>query len=341
MLHLHAESMPYAILRTAKLKSFGEIGGSLAHTYRTRQTPNADPTRAHLNEHQGESAQAVSAAIRARLPDTRRADAVLCVEYFIGASPEFFGPGEDGTRYFERATAWLKQRHGAENVVGVSVHRDETSPHLIAYVVPIDDRGKLNAKHFLGGRSKLSKMQTDFAANVGASVGLERGIEGSKATHTTIRQYYRALSQPDFTHGRLSPAQLAPKVLEKRLLSKTVESPEQIADRVTRSVQRYYGPALQQASTATLEHKRAREMAATAKRKALEAQSLRERLEEVERQLKAYQALFLDGLSPDQQQAVIEHAGTLRKQNAHDQEQAVQESARRSPKRRSVLEFSP
>ncbi|WP_174515121.1 plasmid recombination protein, partial [Youngiibacter fragilis] len=77
--------MPYAILRTAKLKSFGEIGGSLAHTYRTRQTPNADPTRAHLNEHQGESAQAVSAAIRARLPDTRRADAVLCVEYFIGA----------------------------------------------------------------------------------------------------------------------------------------------------------------------------------------------------------------------------------------------------------------
>lgn len=333
--------MPYAILRTAKLKSFGEIGGSLAHTYRTRQTPNADPTRAHLNEHQGESAQAVSAAIRARLPDKRRADAVLCVEYFIGASPEFFGPGEDGTRYFERATAWLKQRHGAENVVGVSVHRDETSPHLVAYVVPIDAQGKLNAKHFLGGRSKLSAMQTDFAANVGASVGLERGIEGSKATHTSIRQYYRALSQPDFTHGRLSPAQLEPKVLEKRLLSKIVESPEQIAERVTRSVQRYYAPAIQQASAAHLERKRSQEMAATAKRKALDAQQLRERLAEVEQQLETYRALFLAGLSTDQQRGLIEHADAMREQNTRDQEHALAQQRRHVPKRGRDLEYTP
>lgn len=43
--------MAYAILRTAKLKSMGSIGGSLAHTYRTREIPNADAQRDHLNEH--------------------------------------------------------------------------------------------------------------------------------------------------------------------------------------------------------------------------------------------------------------------------------------------------
>ena len=43
--------MAYAIYRTAKLGSFGEIGGSLSHTYRTRNTPNADENKAHLNEH--------------------------------------------------------------------------------------------------------------------------------------------------------------------------------------------------------------------------------------------------------------------------------------------------
>ena len=43
--------MAYAIYRTAKLGSFGEIGGSLSHTYRTRPTPNADESRIHLNEH--------------------------------------------------------------------------------------------------------------------------------------------------------------------------------------------------------------------------------------------------------------------------------------------------
>ncbi len=35
--------MNYAILRTAKLKTMGNIGGSLAHNYRTIETPNADP----------------------------------------------------------------------------------------------------------------------------------------------------------------------------------------------------------------------------------------------------------------------------------------------------------
>jgi hypothetical protein len=34
-----------------KIKSFGEIGGSLSHNYRTRPTPNADPTRTPDNSH--------------------------------------------------------------------------------------------------------------------------------------------------------------------------------------------------------------------------------------------------------------------------------------------------
>ena len=43
--------MSFAIYRTAKLKSMGEIGGSLSHTYRTRPTPNADENKLHLNKH--------------------------------------------------------------------------------------------------------------------------------------------------------------------------------------------------------------------------------------------------------------------------------------------------
>mgnify|MGYP003467690282 CR=1 FL=1 len=43
--------MAYAILRTEKLKTMGNIGGSLAHNYRTRETPNAVPEPLHLNTH--------------------------------------------------------------------------------------------------------------------------------------------------------------------------------------------------------------------------------------------------------------------------------------------------
>ncbi|QQM83495.1 plasmid recombination protein (plasmid) [Klebsiella quasipneumoniae] len=88
-----------------------------------------------------------------------------------------------------------RERHGAENLIYAGIHRDETTPHLYAYVVPLDPQGKLNCRHFLGGAKALSQMQTDFAERVGQRHGLQRGIEGSKARHTTVRQYYAALQQ--------------------------------------------------------------------------------------------------------------------------------------------------
>jgi hypothetical protein len=83
--------MAYAILRTAKLKSFGEIGGSLSHNYRTRPTPNADPTRTPDNSHSVSKSYLVMDGIKQRLPDKVRSNAVLCLEYLITASPEWSG----------------------------------------------------------------------------------------------------------------------------------------------------------------------------------------------------------------------------------------------------------
>lgn len=197
--------MSYAILRTAKLKSMGEIGGSLSHTFRTRETSNADPERLHRNKHlSGQSPDEVISKIKAKLPEKRRKDAVLCVEYFIGASPDFFQKdallSSESDKYFKTALDWLKEKHGSENVVGCSIHRDETSPHMVAYVVPLDNQGKLNAKKYLGGRAKLSQMQTDFAKAV-AHHGLKRGIEGSKAKHKSIKEYYSEVNKTEITRA--------------------------------------------------------------------------------------------------------------------------------------------
>lgn len=191
--------LAYAILRTAKLKTAGNIGGSLSHNYRTRETLNADEDRTHLNVHSLPTAELVKSAIEDRLPEKVRSNGVLCIEYFIGASPEYFEQSgdADGSRYFETAKQWLEDKHGKENVVATSVHYDETSPHLVAYVVPIDqDTGKLNARKFLGGRATLSAMQTDFAKTV-KHHGLDRGVEGSKATHTTIQEYYSTINKAE------------------------------------------------------------------------------------------------------------------------------------------------
>jgi len=188
----------YCILRAEKLTSFGSIAGSAKHTFREIPTPNADASRTHLNRTFGaQDAAAVRAAIEARLPVKRRKDAVLAIEYLVTASPEWFksAPAAQQNAYFAATVRWLEARHGKANVVCVNMQLDETSPHLVAYVVPLTKDGRLSAKDFLGGRKVLTQMQTEFAQLVGAPVGLQRGVEGSKATHTTAKQYATALQK--------------------------------------------------------------------------------------------------------------------------------------------------
>ena len=191
------EVMAYAILRTAKLKSFGEIGGSLSHNYRTRPTPNANPIRTPDNAHSSPTPDLVMSGIKQRLPEKTRSNAVLCVEYLVTASPEWSGwqDQKQEADFFKRSLEWLEHKHGKENVIATSIHRDETTPHLVAYVVPIDQKGKLNARSFLGGRATLSKMQTEFHSKV-KDLGLDRGLEGSKAEHKTIKEFYAELQEP-------------------------------------------------------------------------------------------------------------------------------------------------
>ena len=188
--------MSFAIYRTAKLKSFGEIGGSLSHTYRTRPTPNADENKQHLNKHIFETYNSCFEAIKNSIPEKRRKNAVLTIEHLITASPDWSGWNtEKETEFFNKSLEFVKKKYGSENVIAHSIHRDETTPHLIVYVTPIDEKGGLNAKKWLGGRSKLSQTQTEFANHV-KELGLERGLENSKARHKTIKEFYAEIEKP-------------------------------------------------------------------------------------------------------------------------------------------------
>ena len=239
--------MNYAILRTAKLKTMGNIGGSLAHSYRTIETPNADPNLTPKNHHSVATPEAVKQAIKDRLPEKRRSDAVLCIEYLITASPEWEGWGKSQeAEFFKQASLWLMDKHGAENVAGVSIHRDISTPQLVAYVVPIDHKGKLNCKNFLGGRVKLNQMQTDFANTV-ADLGLTRGKEGSKAKHTSIKAYYH-----DINHARdFSITTVAPK-------PDMFESKARYGEKVTAAVIEQIEPTVKAANSILMDYEKAK-----------------------------------------------------------------------------------
>lgn len=188
--------MSYGIIRFAKLKTMGNISASLGHTYRTLDTPNADPSRTHLNNNSLPTHADALQAIRDKLPEKTRKGGVLCLEYLITASPEWQGWGTDKQQqYFDNAIQWLKNKHGEQNVVMTGIQLDETTPHLVAYVIPYDDRGKMNAQYFVGNKAKCRELQTDFAANVAIPLGLDRGIAGSRAKHQSIQKYYSKMEK--------------------------------------------------------------------------------------------------------------------------------------------------
>lgn len=315
-------SPPFAILRVAKLKTMGNIAGSLSHTYRTRETPNADPEQATDNQHSKGSPKDVLVALKARLPAKHRKDAVLGLEYFVGASPEWFAGGKDGSDYFLTAVAWLETKHGKENVVGWSVHRDESTPHMVAYVVPLVD-GKLNAKAFTGGKTALSKMQTDFARDVGQQFGMARGIEGSRAQHQTIKEFYAQIEKPG-QHVTLSPESVQPKVLKKGIFTTDYEAPETVALRLTKAVQQAYAPAVEGAKLAASEARRAAEIQKTNQSLSVALKTSQERLQALEKALKP--VLDLAVLAKDQFVELVRSAST--KVEAIKRERAEADKAR-------------
>lgn len=193
----------FAILRTAKIKTLGNMGASLQHTFRERDTPNADPKKRIDNTILAgrETADGVLKDWHQLAPAKIRKNAVHGLEYFIGGSPEKMHAmsREQQDQYFADALAWLEKRHGKENILSAVIHRDETTPHMTVMTIPLDDKGKLNARRFVGSRKDLSELQTGFAAEVGASHGLERGQRRSTATHERVQRIYGYMNDPPMT----------------------------------------------------------------------------------------------------------------------------------------------
>lgn len=191
----------YAIMRCKKLKSRACVTAALDHLYRERDVPNADPVRFPLNIYKlGKSTDETCDRIDALLPAKRRRDAVTVVEYLMTASPQWWKKAsrEEQRKFFEVSAKWLVDKYGKENIVALGVHRDETSPHVSAFVVPITKDGRLSAKEYIGGRQKLRADQNSFAQAM-EPLHLHRGVEGSKATHKTIKKYYGEMAKMEET----------------------------------------------------------------------------------------------------------------------------------------------
>ena len=300
----------YAIMRCKKLTGMGSVASALQHCYREIETPNADADRTPENHCSvSQSADEAMGKLRELLPEKRRKDAVLAVEYVMTASPEWWNEAtpRQQAEFFARSEQWLENKYGKDRVVAAVVHRDEATPHLSAFVVPLTQDGRLSAKEFIGGRSKMRDDQSTYAESV-KKLGLERGIEGSRATHQTVQHYYESINRGTRSQVSISPEALEPRVLRKGIFTKDVEDQAAIAKRLSQAVNDGFAGTIAMASQSAQNAKRARDLQKT-------MDSQQKRLQSVTEPFK--------GLSREQMTHILTMAQTFQQQN-HDREKQRQ-----------------
>jgi hypothetical protein len=219
--------MSYAILRIEKCKSLASVGSRAAHNLRqcAAAAPHADPAKKSRNAvlvgPKG-AASDVTEAVRARLATVPkiRSNAVLAVEMVLTTSPEFFTDKtrtqDERNRWLRESMAWVNDTFGADNVVSAVLHMDEKTPHIQLMLVPIHE-GKLRAAHWFDGPAKLGKLQDSYAKRL-EPLRLRRGVKGSKASHTTLKDWYRLVGQITRAVAKQAKAAKPPTLPKRGLL---------------------------------------------------------------------------------------------------------------------------
>lgn len=187
---------------------------------------NADPTRTHLNRVLVEYPDGVhgrdeAIAHRLNTAGIRRKithDQVRVVRVVLsGTHEDMMNIQEKGEldEWCSDSIQWLQATFGKDNVVAAHLHMDEKTPHIHAAVVPIvtGERRKAKKEQTDGKRKYRKKTNSvrlcaddlfnrqtliayhDNYARVMAKYGLQRGVRGSEARHTSTTQYYRDMKK--------------------------------------------------------------------------------------------------------------------------------------------------
>ena len=206
--------MGFAVMHFEKSKNASS--GLGRHIDRKHTPKNCDETKSHLNRFYdprkkgafdyGPPKESLNQRINNRIkegytaPRKIRSNAVRSINFILT------GSNEDMIKIFkdpEESKLWIRNNFefladefgGIENIVSFALHMDEKTPHIHATVVPITEDGRLSARDFIGDRKKMQQLQDLYAEKM-KPFDLERGIKGSRAEHTTTKEYYSMIEKP-------------------------------------------------------------------------------------------------------------------------------------------------
>lgn len=216
--------MGYISIQINKAKGTSDTGAS-DHIERKSIPNNADPARTRFNRElvtfpDGVANRTEAISHRIRTAGIRRKitpDQVRAIRIVLSGTHEDIMKVQREGRLDEwcaDSLTWLHDTFGRENTVSAVLHMDEHTPHIHATVVPIVTGERRKAKKQVEGKRTYRKKTNavrlcaddlltrkklvdyhDSYADAMAKYGLQRGVRGSEARHTTTAQYYRDLQR--------------------------------------------------------------------------------------------------------------------------------------------------
>jgi hypothetical protein len=191
----------YCILSLEKIKTLGSLQFRHEHNFRVLPLSHVDISASDRNEELVDDTgmnykelwykRMKEVELETGHPVTVRTGAVLALEVVTTFSR---GADVDIEAWKKANVEWMKENFGAENILSMQYHEDETTPHIHTIIIPIDDRGHLCAKSFTGGRKAMFQMQDSYAKAM-APLGLKRGEMYSRARKNDLNRYYALLNK--------------------------------------------------------------------------------------------------------------------------------------------------
>ncbi|WP_031568241.1 plasmid recombination protein [Rheinheimera texasensis] len=135
-----------------------------------------------------------------------RKNGVLAVEAVLAFSPQWvrtpdgkYTPDakEKIRDWIAISVKWLRAQF-RDNFVNAVLHCDEQNFHIhacisVSYFNDRWQKYRLSSDRFFGNKKKLSNLQTSYAKALECT-GLQRGVQGSKASHKDLKEFYRELN---------------------------------------------------------------------------------------------------------------------------------------------------
>ena len=203
----------YAVLDIQKIHTASALSGQEKHNDRAYRMNHVDESLSYLNKEiiptggisytERWKEIMTEQGIKYGAPIKTRSNSVIALDIVTAFSPGAEKELDiDIAKWCDANKKWMEETFGEKNIIAMTLHMDETDetphgrrgPHIHTQIVPIDDRGRLCARTFTGGKTVLKALQSSYGKAM-SEFGLSRGEQNSKIKHTDRKRWYSTVSQ--------------------------------------------------------------------------------------------------------------------------------------------------